>query len=139
MFEGKSNQSNANVIYSVVIPTGASTSTPLQLTTGTADWDPAVSSDGTHIAFARNQQIYGTENVAVVGIAGESPSSPATILTADNESWGPMYLGSKILYLSWRAEIIFDNIYLMNGDGSNVTRITNTPYETCFNLWEFQQ
>jgi hypothetical protein len=27
----------------------------------------------------------------------------------------------------------------MNGDGSNVTRITNTPYETCFNLWEFQQ
>jgi Tol biopolymer transport system component len=126
-----------DLIYSVNLSTGATQ----QLSMGT-DFDayPTVSADGTHVAFQRYQEtndIWGS-NVAVVGITGESTSNPATIVTTDNMSWQPVYLGSKILYASDKVNdpgTYADNIYLMNGDGSGVTRITNTTLETCFNWW----
>lgn len=154
VFDGEAGQAGSNpyAIYSVAIFTGAPIGPPLQLSNATEfDVYPTVSPDGTHVAFERasaptattsgtnyNSAFIVNENIAVIGIAGES-RSPATIVTTDNKSWQPMYLGSKILYLSWAATgndtDNNDNIYLINGDGSSVIRITNTAEETCFNWW----
>jgi Tol biopolymer transport system component len=137
----KEEAANVQVAYDLIYSVNLSTGATQQLSMGT-DFDayPTVSADGTHVAFQRYQEtndIWGS-NVAVVGITGESTSNPATIVTTDNMSWQPVYLGSKILYASDKVNdpgTYADNIYLMNGDGSGVTRITNTTLETCFNWW----
>jgi WD40-like Beta Propeller Repeat len=110
---------------------------------GGSDTFPAVSPDGTQVAFTRVTltQTYVSENIAVIGIGGESAANPAKMLTTDGKSWQPMWLGGKILFLSWKDNLAtcvdgvyqcHDNIYEMNADGSNVVRLTNTTLETAF-------
>jgi Tol biopolymer transport system component len=107
-----------------------------QLSAGGNDQHPAISSDGTLVAFER-QGYNGTayvENIAVVGIGGEGTANPATILTTDNFSWQPMFMGSELLFISSKDNPFSgnDNIYQMNYDGSDVVRLTDTPLENCF-------
>jgi Tol biopolymer transport system component len=104
---------------------------------------PAVSPDGTQVAFTRYTltSTSFSENIAVIGIGGESAANPAKMLTTDGESWQPMWLGGEILFRSWKDNLAtcvdgvyqcHDNIYEMNADGSNVVRLTNTTLETAF-------
>jgi Tol biopolymer transport system component len=96
---------------------------------------PTVSNDGTMVAFERESG--SGVNIASMSISGETSTGSATILTTDNYSWQPLYLGSKILYMSKKDNISgtdADNIYIMNADGSSVTRLTNTTLEDGFNL-----
>jgi Tol biopolymer transport system component len=107
-----------------------------QLTKG-AYWDgtPSVSPDGTRIVFERDGE--ETDDIAVVGIGGESTANPVTMLTSNGKSWQPQYLGDKILFMSWKDDPskYLDKIYEMNGDGSNVLQLTNSTMEDCFNWW----
>jgi Tol biopolymer transport system component len=107
-----------------------------QLTQG-AYWDgtPNVSPDGTRIAFERDGE--DTEDIAVVGIGGESTANPVTMLTSNGMSWQPQYLGEKILFMSWKDDPsrYLDKIYEMNGDGSNLVQLTTSTMEDCFNWW----
>lgn len=132
VFTGSPDDGNATIYIVGINSTGLA-----NLSTG-IEWDgfPTVSPDGTKIVFERDTETNGSyyANIAVIGIGGETTANPATILTTNNQSWQPMSLGTKILYLSWYNNPN-DNIYEMNADGSNVTRLTNTPMETCFNWW----
>ncbi len=99
------------------------------------DGFPTVSPDGTQLAFVRTTSPPALlQNIAVVSMAGESASNPATILTTDNVSSQPMYIGSKIVYISAKDNPSSgnDNIYEMNTDGSDVVRLTDSPLENCF-------
>jgi Tol biopolymer transport system component len=136
VFEGCENACN---IYIVSASGGAAT----QLSQGTY-WDgvPAVSPDGTKVVFDREAVSNGyTRDIAIISINGESTSSPATILSTDSSvsggSWAPMFAGSgKLLFQSWKPNSDTsknDNIFEINTDGTGLTRITNTLYETCFN------
>jgi Tol biopolymer transport system component len=101
---------------------------------------PSVSPDGTKIAFERGvfspADDSWTYNIYVVGIGGESTSN-ATQLTTDGYSWGSMYVGDSIAFLSAKNNLTTthsDDIYTMSPDGSDVVQLTNKGLES-FLTW----
>jgi hypothetical protein len=103
------------------------------------DYYNSVSPDGSTLAFTREiySEEYGwQENIYTVSISGESASNVASQLTTDGYSWYPLYFGTKILFLDYGPNYYGtgnDNIFSMGIDGSSITQLTNTPYETTFN------
>jgi Tol biopolymer transport system component len=105
------------------------------------DFFPSVSPDGTKIAFERGvfnlANDSWTYNIYVVGIGGESAANAATQLTTDGYSWGSMYAGDSIAFLSPKNNLATtrgDDIYMMSPDGSNVVQLTNKGLES-FLTW----
>ena len=93
------NTSGTDLIYSMNLDGTGLT----QLSKGTI-WDvlPSVSADGTKITFVRE----GTngEDIAVMGIAGETTAAPATILTTTGNNENPIFVGNKIAFISDSSE-----------------------------------
>jgi hypothetical protein len=92
-------------------------SEPTRLTSEKVDHSPVWSADGTRIAFVHG---WGDQQIRVMNADG---SDPHQIAEGSFPSWSPD--GTKIAF------VVFDgsssDIYLMNTDGSNVQRLTNSP------------
>ncbi len=114
------------------------TSDRRQLTDGSAlDWEPAWSPDGLRVAFSSNRT--GNWDIFVVNLDGSGltqlTDSPAAEV---NPAWSPD--GNRIVFASNRdatekdpaanPEYIPDSdIYVINADGSNLTRLTDADGE----------
>jgi hypothetical protein len=90
--------------------------------TGYGDRPTSWSPDGRRIAFSR-PETGGQYDIYVAKVDG----SGLTQLTSDGQSsdaaWSPD--GSKLVFISTRDGNV--ELYVMNADGTNQTRVTNTP------------
>ena len=84
---------------------------------------PSASADGKYITFIQDG------NVMRMDINGQN----VTQLTTDGEDWDAMFVNNKIVFLSWRDQVTGAEIYSMNIDGSNQTRLTNNNLYEWFN------
>lgn len=91
---------------------------------GFSHWNPAWSHDGKKIAFAVAP---GADNNAPsqIYVAKADGSDPVRITNDKFDEWGPAWSpdASKITFTSNRDGEY--KLYMMNADGSNVTRLTN--------------
>jgi Bacterial Ig domain/WD40-like Beta Propeller Repeat/Beta-propeller repeat len=86
------------------------------------DLFPALSPDGTKIAFASNRDGLLNFEIYVMNADGSSPARLTTNARVDGKpSWSPD--GTKIAFTSARDGNF--EIYSMNADGSGLTRLTN--------------
>ena len=95
------NTSGTDLIYSMNLDGTGLT----QLSKGTV-WDgmPSVSADGTKITFERDSAAGEGQDIAVMGIAGETTAAPATILTTTGNNENPIFVGNKIAFISDSSE-----------------------------------
>jgi len=134
VFTGWSSSADTSFIYSMNLDGTGLT----QLSKGTI-WDgyPSVSADGTKITFERDSAAGEGQDIAVMGIAGESAATPVTMLTTNGYNWNPIFAGNKIVFISWQNQET-NQIYDMNVDGTNVVQLTNTTLNEIFNPWEWE-
>ena len=94
-----------------------------RLTTNDDDeYNPAISSDGTKIAFTVYDNTTSEEGIYTMNIDGSNRKHLTVNLNDDfRPSWSPD--GSKIAFNSYRTGQY--EIFIMNADGSNQTQITN--------------
>jgi Tol biopolymer transport system component len=113
-----SDRSGATEIYSMY-PDGSQL-TQLTSIGGDTVFGPAWSPDGTRIAFARVEWCFGCpwSSIYVVNADGTGLRSLGASGThSEGPTWSPD--GSKIAY--WARSSGYDNIYVMNADGSQKT------------------
>ncbi|MFL6228095.1 MAG: kelch repeat-containing protein [Pyrinomonadaceae bacterium] len=120
---------------SQIFVTNADGGNPAQLTNSldpnnpAENFDPAFSPDGTRIAFTSNRD--GNAEIYVMNADGSNQVRLTSVARADRTpAWSPD--GSKIAFLSRRDATVNPQtgtinfqIYVMNADGSNQTRLTN--------------
>ena len=94
------------------------------------DWQPTWSPDGAKIAFCSNRS--GNDDIYVMDADGTNPVNLTNHPADECEAgWSPS--GEKIVFISTRAGDWKNNpednweIYVMDADGSNQTRLTHTP------------
>jgi len=91
----------------------------------TEDRMPAVSPDGTKVAFTSDRG--GTNEIFVMGIDGSNPTrltnDPAT--TEFYPSWSPD--GQKVVYTANVTNQNNNEIYVVDADGTDATRLTESP------------
>jgi len=87
-----------------------------------ADWSPAWSPDGKHIAFAR---FFGDNPFTDIAIVNPDGSGLTRLTNAQGEypTWSPD--GTRLAFASARDGNY--EIYVMNVDGTDQTRLTNNP------------
>jgi len=92
-----------------------------------SDEFPNVSADGKTIVFDRNGDVY------TVAMDGTNLKQ----LTTDGSNWDPMFVGDKIIYISYRdsaTSYIGGEVYSMNLDGTSQKRLTNNAVDEYF-IW----
>ena len=95
--------------------------TNLTNTPGSSEMIPSWSPDGTKLAYQRSQPGSGNIDVFVMSATGGAPVQLTESLAGDvAPAWSPD--GSKIAFQTNRDGR--DEIYVMNADGSNETRLT---------------
>ena len=106
-------------------------SNPTRLTeNGLSDAAPEFSPDGSKVAFNRGQTVYSAKdirrNIFLMNPDGSEQTDISKNPGADDfhPSWSPD--GSQIVFYSARDDED-DEIYVMDADGSNQTRLTNSP------------
>ena len=89
------------------------------------DIQPEFSPDGTQIAFVRREEgNFPNADIYVMGIDGSGPTQVTTQTTSESEpAFSPD--GSKIAFVTGRDGN--NEVYVMDADGQNQTRLTNTP------------
>lgn len=108
-----------------VIDTGGKKRTRLTENSAT-DWYPAWSPDGKHIAYITNRD--NSWQVYVMDASGESESWTRLADSQDGGvAWSPD--GKRIAY-EYKSEI-----YVMNADGSEQTRLTDSTGENMYPAW----
>ncbi len=106
------------------------------------DWDPCFSPDGSKIAFSSTRD--GNPEIYIMNVDG---SDQIRLTDSPGGDWGPCFSpdGTKIAFVSRRDEIIDKReisdkdvdeiynpeIYIMNVDGSNQTRLTDNNDNKC--------
>jgi Tol biopolymer transport system component len=123
-------------------------SNPIQLTNVATDGfvaDPVWSPDGTRIAFARDPDRDGKSEIWVMNADGTNPIRLTTselyptntINKVYSQSSQPVWSpdGKKIAFSSYRNGNLNRDIYVMNADGSNQTRLTTDPLDDTKPTW----
>jgi Tol biopolymer transport system component len=90
------------------------------------DFDPSVSPDGSRVAYTAFGQNGITAQVRIVRVNGadNEPVSPPS-LEAGHPDWAPD--GDRIAFTS-NAPTINSNVYTMEANGADITRLTRTPW-----------
>lgn len=105
-----------------------------RLTTHPAtDSAPQWSPDGTRILFESNQD--GDFEIYVMdSTGGEVTQLTSNIGFSDtNPAWSPD--GEKIVFVSERGGLHINRLYIMDADGTGVSRITNSDFNVFFPRW----
>jgi Tol biopolymer transport system component len=96
------------------------------------DFDPTVSPDGSSVAFRRSNHNYDgiKSQIYVAGIDG---SDPHPLTPPALEAWYPQWSpdGHHIVFSSnccRSGHVLGANGYVMDADGTNVARLTDTPF-----------
>ncbi|MEN3327671.1 MAG: TolB protein [Acidobacteriota bacterium] len=101
-----------------------------------ADAQPAWSLDGTRIAFSSQRD--GLPLIYIMNADGSNPinATQSTTLDSSDPEWSPD--GTTIAFTSYNrvGQTNSDEIFLMNVDGSNVRRITNTTLDEHELAWQ---
>jgi hypothetical protein len=122
-------------IFRISYPTPAATGEPRNLTNSgaTDDIEPAVSPDGSRVAFARRVGLPGTDYQIYVMSASDGTGQQQLTNSGSNVSptWSPD--GSKLAFASHRDGNW--QIYSMNADGSGQTRLTNEATDDQHPAW----
>lgn len=92
---------------------------------------PSASHDGKTMVFSRYPATeYGGEDVWIANIDGTN----AKQLTTDGNSWDPMIVNNKIVFISTR-DGVGPEVYSMKLDGTNPKRLTNNTVSEYFDGW----
>lgn len=103
-------------------------SAPMRLTSDpAADYGPAWSPDGTRIAFGSNRGD-GSPRIYVMNADG---SNPVPLTNGGDPAWSPD--GSRIAFSSNQGGPF--GIFVMNADGSGITRLTTPDYSDAQPAW----
>jgi Tol biopolymer transport system component len=91
----------------------------------TADFEPAVSADGSRIAFVRNDDLWvmqsdGSQQTELT-FGGKTPFA----CCSNNVTWSPD--GQMIAFGSRQLEAANADIYMIHSDGSGIQRLTSDP------------
>jgi mannan endo-1,4-beta-mannosidase len=123
------NNANAQEIY-VMDPNG---SNAVRLTTNTTiDTDPALSPDGTRIAFQSTRD--GDYEIFVMNVDGSGVVQLTTNTAIDQSpAWSPD--GNRIAFVSNRLSNGNVDVFVMNADGTNVTRLTTSAGADGYPSW----
>jgi Tol biopolymer transport system component len=115
----------------------ANGSNPTRLTNNSAsDAQPSWSPDGARIAFTSQRD--GLPLIYVMNADGANPvnATQSTTLDSSDPEWSPD--GTTIAFTSYNrvGQTNSDEIFLMNADGSNIRRITNTTFDEHELSWQ---
>ncbi len=107
--------------------------------------EPAWSPDGKKIAFTSNRAEARRNEIWVMDADGKNPVRLTVNVQLGSDSSGPFYGhdfspawspdGKKIVFWSDRDNLANRDIYIMNADGSDQTRLTNNPAEDRDPVW----
>ena len=104
--------------------------------------DPTWSPDGTRLAFVSDRGGRGRSEIWVVNVDGSGlvklttniQLAPDPLYGLDvGPSWSPD--GSRIAFASGRDSLSNYELYVMNADGSNQTRLTNNTTDDYYPTW----
>lgn len=100
-------------------------------TPGHNEWDPAVSPDGTKIAYMRQPTNSAPFDIWIMDINGGNPhaiTNGDTNIFFDAPDWSPD--GSQIVYMRFvdNGPDEGTDVWVMSPDGTNQHNITNTPH-----------
>lgn len=107
--------------------------------------DPTWSPDGTKLAFVSNRDGNKKLEIWVVNVDGSGLIKLTTDIQISTDGTGPVYGhdfsptwspdGTRIAFSSGRDGLSGTELYVMNADGSNQTRLTNNAVDDRYPTW----
>lgn len=130
---------NADGTNQVALTTGGDTSFQV------VNSSPSFSPDGTKLAFASNRNGLRKLEIWIMNVDGTGLVQLTTNVQLSSDSGGPVFSndgapawspdGSRIAFVSTRDGLTDFELYVMNADGSNPTRLTDNPVDDRSPTW----